>query len=50
MKTLKNKLYASLLILEGVVATIVTEGDATALVLFSVIGVPMFFAKEPWIY
>lgn len=50
MKTLKNKLYATALILTGVGALIVSEGDATVLVLLSFIGVPMFFSKEPWIY
>lgn len=50
MKTLKNKFYATGLILAGIVATIVSEEDATALIFFSCIGVPLFFAKENWIY
>lgn len=49
METLKNKFYALVLILVGIVATIVS-GDATALVFLSAIAVPMFFAKKNWIY
>lgn len=50
MKTLKNKLYGSGLILAGVIATVVSGGDATALVLFACIGVPMILAKENWVW
>ena len=49
MKTLKNKVYASLLILAGIVGVVLT-GDGTALVLFSCFGIPLFFAKDNWIY
>ena len=43
MKTLKNKLYAIALLVCAL------ENDATALVLFGMIAVPLFFAKENWI-
>lgn len=47
--TIKNKMTAIALILAGCLA-IMLEGDATALVLFSFIAVPLFFAKENWMY
>lgn len=48
-QTLKNKLYALLLI--GCTLPIMfLEGDATATVFVAVIAVPMFFAKENWVY
>lgn len=50
MKTLKNKLYGTALILAGVIATAVSEGDATALVFLSCFGVPLLLAKENWMY
>ena len=50
MKTLRNKLYAMALISTGIVAAIVAEGDITALVFFSFIAVPLFFAKENWVF
>lgn len=50
METLKNKLYAVVLLAAGIVTTIVSDGDATALVLIGGIAVPLFFAKENWIY
>lgn len=48
MKTLKNKLCSVALVLCGCVLTFL-DNDATALVLFGMIAVPMFFAKENWI-
>lgn len=48
-ETLKNKLYALLLIGCTLPVTLL-EGDATATVFVSFIAVPMFFAKESWIY
>lgn len=45
---IKNKLYSIGLILIGIVPILI-EGDATALVFFLMIGVPLFFAKENWI-
>ena len=48
-KTFKNKLYAILLIIVGIVSTMI-EGDATILAFLGIFAVPMFFAKEPWIY
>lgn len=48
-QTLKNKLYALLLI--GCTLPIMfLEGDATATVFVGFIAVPMFFAKESWVY
>ena len=49
MKTFKNKLYAVGLMLSGSVPTFL-EQDATALVFIGMIAVPLFFAKENWIY
>lgn len=49
MKTLKNKLYATVLIILGWLSTLI-DGDATAFVFLLMIGVPLFFAKENWIY
>ena len=45
MKTLKNKLYAIALLVCGSLG-VALENDATALVLFGMIAVPLFFAKE----
>lgn len=46
---LRNKLYALLLIACTLPVTFM-ESDATATVFISMIAVPMFFAKENWIY
>ena len=48
MKTLKNKLYAIALLVCGSLG-VALENDSTALVLFGMIAVPLFFAKENWI-
>ncbi len=48
-KTLKNKIYAALLITIGMVPVVI-DGDGTFLVLAGCIGIPMFFAKDNWIY
>lgn len=48
-RTLKNKLYALLLIGCTLPVTLL-EGDATATVFVGMFAVPMFFAKENWIY
>lgn len=45
---IKNKLYSIGLILIGIVPVLI-EGDATALIFFLMIGIPLFFAKENWI-
>ena len=45
---IRNKLYSVGLILIGIVPILI-EKDATALVFFLMIGVPLFFAKENWI-
>jgi len=49
MKTIKNKLVALSLILVGLAPTIL-DRDSTALIFFSIIAIPLFFAKENWIY
>lgn len=48
-RTLKNKLYA-LLLIGCTLPVMFLEGDATATVFVGFIAVPMFFAKESWIY
>ena len=48
LELLQNKLYAILLIVCTLPITFV-EGDVTALVMASLLAVPMFFAKENWI-
>lgn len=49
MKTLKNKLYAVALLIYGYLPVLIDK-DATALVFLALIAVPLFFAKENWIY
>ena len=49
MKTLKNKLYAVVLLICGYLPVLIDK-DATALVFFAFIAIPSFFAKENWIY
>lgn len=48
-RTLVNKVCAVALALGGVLVTKL-DGDATFLVLALMIGVPMFFAHERWVY
>ena len=48
-QTLKNKLYA-LLLIGCTLPVMFLEGDATATVFVGFIAVPMFFAKESWVY
>lgn len=47
--TIKNKLGAIALILAGLVPCWL-DNDATALVLFAMLAIPMFFSKESWFY
>lgn len=47
--TIKNKLGAIFMILVGLVPCWL-DNDATALVLFSMIAIPMFFSKKAWFY
>lgn len=47
--TLKNKLYATLLIGCTIPVTLI-EGDATATVFVGLFAVPMFFTKKRWVY
>lgn len=49
MKTWKNKLSAIILLACGYVGVLI-DNDATALVLFVMFAVPLFFAKKNWIY
>lgn len=49
MKTLKNKLYAIVLLICGYLPVLIDK-DAKALVFFAFIAIPLFFAKENWIY
>ena len=48
-KTMKNKFYATALIIVGGISTMI-DGDATFLVMSACIGIPLFLAKENWIY
>ena len=45
---LKNKLYALVLILIGLVPILI-ERDGTFFIFALMIGLPLFFAKENWI-
>jgi len=45
---LKNKLYALLLVIIGVLS-IPIEYDGTFFILALMLGLPLFFAKENWI-
>ena len=49
MKTLKNKLYAVVLLICGYLPVLIDK-DSTVLVFFAFIAIPLFFAKENWIY
>lgn len=49
MKTWKNKLSAIAMLGCGYVGVLI-ENDATALVFLAMFAVPLFFAKENWIY
>lgn len=46
---LKNKIYAVILILFGILMTFLLEGDATFLLLAVLIGAVIFVSKESWI-
>lgn len=49
MKTWKNKLSAITLLGCWYMGVLI-ENDATALVFFAMVAIPLFFAKENWIY
>ena len=49
MKTWKNKLSAIAMLGCGYVGVLI-ENDATALVFLAMFAVPLFFAKENWVY
>ena len=46
---LKNKIYAVILILFGILTTFLLEGDATFLLLAVLMGAAIFVSKEPLI-
>lgn len=48
MKTLKNKLWATILLVLGYI-TLLISNDATAMIFLMIIAVPLLFAKENWI-
>lgn len=48
-KLFKNKLYATILIVLGIIAAKVLDGDCTVLIFLSMIALPLFFAKENYI-
>lgn len=48
MKTLKNKIMTTALVLVGYLSTKIV-GDDTFFILTLVIGVPLFFEKTNWI-
>lgn len=47
--TLKNKIYSVALVGIGAL-TVPMENDATFLAFMLMIGLPLFFSKENWIY
>lgn len=49
MKTWKNKLSVITLLGCGCMGVLI-DNDATALVFFIMVAIPLFFAKENWIY
>lgn len=48
MKTLKNKIMATIFILLGYLSTKL-EGDGSAFIFTLMLGLPLFFAKENWL-
>lgn len=48
-RTLKNKLCALTLLIAGAL-TLTVSNDATGLVFVSIIALPLFFARENWMY
>ena len=49
MKTWRNKILALVLIIAGLIPLILYK-EGTPLVFTALIGVPLFFAKEEWVY
>ena len=49
MKTLKNKLYAIVLVGIGVAATFLLEEGIGVLIFMLMFAAPLFFAKKNWI-
>ena len=49
MKNWKNKVCGLILIVAGVVTTIPSNGDLTALVFLSLFAILFFLAKENWV-
>lgn len=48
-KTFKNKIIALSLIGAGYMSTLIDD-DGTFFVIALILGVPLFFSKENWIY
>lgn len=49
MKTLKNKIYAIVLVGIGVAATFLLEEGIGVLIFMLMLALPLFFAKKNWI-
>lgn len=47
---IKNKIYAVILMCGGALAIPWCDGDATFFLFSLMMGIPLFFAKENWIY
>ena len=49
-RTFKNKIYAIIMTMLGVIAFKVDSSDATFLVFTLMIAIPLFFARKNWVY
>lgn len=47
--TLTNKLIAIVMVEMGVIAAIISDGDATGLIGMLIFAAPLFCAKENWL-
>ena len=47
-KTWMNKLAAIFLVAVGSLPVFLDNGDASALVIFTMLAIPMFFSKKSW--
>ncbi len=48
-KLFKNKIYAILFEVLGLISVPLGDGDITALIFLQIFAIPLFFAKENWI-
>lgn len=48
-ETFMNKVFGITAIGLGVISIFVGDGDATAFILFAMVGIPLLFAKTNWI-